>query len=93
LPQKTLLRETDPAFLEERAFHLEQFMKKVYKLSYIKESDELAVFGRYVKPAGNPNAPEVDFHKKVNSLPSQNGAMLAFRIRQACQGTEVSEVC
>jgi len=50
LPPKTLIRSTKDSFLEERSFHLEQFMKKVHKLFYLKESDELAVFGRYKAP-------------------------------------------
>ena len=88
LPPKTVMAPTDQQSLEERAFHLEQFMKKIYKLSYIKESDEMAVFARYVKPVGQADAP--DFQKKITTMPPQNAAMLAFRIKCACPGLEVS---
>jgi hypothetical protein len=67
--------------LEERSFHLEQFMKKVHKLFYLKESDELAIFARYKKPDEQINAPE--FQAKIEAMPAQNPAMLAFRIKCA----------
>ena len=63
-------------------------MKKVHKLFYLKESDELAVFARYQKPADQPTA--LEFSKKLETMPAQNAAMLAFRIKCACQGAEVS---
>lgn len=89
LPPKTLTRSSDQQFLEERSFHLEQFMKKVHKLFYLKESDELAVFGRYKAPE-DPTQP--DFLKKLEQLPKQNAAMLAFRIKCACTGIDVSSL-
>jgi hypothetical protein len=63
-------------------------MKKVHKLFYLKESDELAIFARYKKPDDQVNAP--DFQNKIAAMPAQNAAMLAFRIKCAVQGTEVS---
>lgn len=43
-------------------------MKKIYKLFYIKESDELAIFARYKKPEEQTNAP--DFEKKLAMMPA-----------------------
>jgi hypothetical protein len=62
-------------------------MKKVYKLFYLKESDELAIFARYKKQEEQTNAP--DFEKKLAMMPAQNAAMLAFRIKCAVQSNEV----
>lgn len=58
LPPKTIFKSTKGNFIEERSFHLEQFMKKVHKLAYLKESDELAVFGRYQQPK-DPMQPDM----------------------------------
>ena len=49
LPAKTFFEKSDKNFCEERSFHLEQFMKKVYKCKYLLQSDELAIFARYEK--------------------------------------------
>lgn len=43
-------------------------MKKVHKLFYLKESDELAIFARYKKPEEQINAP--DFQKKIEAMPT-----------------------
>ena len=90
LPPKTLFSKSDHQFLEERSFHLEQFMKKVYKLFYLQQSDEFAIFARYKKPAEQPAAP--DFAKKLETMPTQNAAMLAFRIKCAVQSNEVGHI-
>ena len=66
-------------------------MKKVHKLFYLKESDELAIFARYKKPEEQVNAPDVT--KKLETMPAQNASMLAFRIKCACAGSEVSSQC
>lgn len=87
LPPKTVFSPSESSKIEERSFHLEQFMKKVHKLFYLKESDELAIFARYKKPEEQINAP--DMTKKLETMPAQNASMLAFRIKCACQGSEV----
>lgn len=46
LPPKKVFGNSDKKFLDERAFHLMQFMKKVYKLPYLLGSQELQVFAR-----------------------------------------------
>ena len=61
LPAKTFFEKNDMKTCEERSFHLEQFMKKVYKCPYLLESDELAVFARYQRS----NEKEIDVVGKL----------------------------
>ena len=47
LPKSSFFGDSkDIKFLQERAFHIEQFMKKVMKLPYLLQSGELEVFSR-----------------------------------------------
>jgi PX domain len=46
LPPKKIFGNTDKEHLEERCFLLEQFLKKVYRINYLVQSEELSVFCR-----------------------------------------------
>jgi hypothetical protein len=46
LPPKKIFGNTEQSHLEERCFLLEQFLRKVYKIPYLLNSEEFAVFGR-----------------------------------------------
>ena len=46
LPKGNFFGTKDIKFLQERAFHCEQFLKKVLRLQYLLQSGELQVFSR-----------------------------------------------
>ena len=74
---------TSKPHLQERSFHLEQFLRKIYKLPYLLASEEWKLFARY-----QPD--EATLQQKLQFMPPQNTAMLAFRIKQATQEHKVS---
>jgi len=86
LPPKKIIGNTKYEFLEERSFHLEQFLKKVYKLPYLLESEELEIFGRdrSYMIAGN----NFDVGERLSLLEKQNTALLAYRVKQVAPSGE-----
>jgi len=63
-------------FLEERSFHLEQFLKKIYKVKYLLVSPEFSVFAR--DTSGNV----LEAGQRLEQMAKQNTAMMAYRIKQ-----------
>lgn len=53
LPPKKIIGNTDKSHLEERCFLLEQFLRKVYKIPYLLQSDEFLKFARHVVQGEN----------------------------------------
>lgn len=65
LPPKKFFGNTEKSHLEERCFLLEQFLRKVYKISYLVISEELNVFARHMDP-------QQKISKALDSLPLQS---------------------
>jgi len=84
LPPKKFIGNTKSEFLDERSFHLEQFLKKVYKLPYLLESEELEIFGRERNVMVNNQQADnwQDVGDKLNNMEKQNTALLAYRVKQ-----------
>ncbi len=61
--------------LSERCSCLEEFLRKVYKLQYLVNSDEFTYFARYES--------NEDISKVIDKLPPQSLIMLTFRIKKA----------
>ena len=59
IPEKKTLGNTDEAFVQERMYFLDKFMKDIAGLPYLYESQE---FGTFLRPAG-------DLENCFNQLP------------------------
>jgi hypothetical protein len=79
LPPKKAFGNLKSEFLDERSFHLEQFLKKVYKLPYLLESEELEIFGRDRRNMVPNNV--IDVGEVLAGLDKQNTALLAYRVK------------
>ena len=75
LPAKKIIGNTDAGHLEERAFLLEWFLRKVYKLPYLLASEEYSVFARHESKA------DISVKKALQNLPDQSVNMLSFRVK------------
>lgn len=63
LPPKKFFGNTEAQHLEERSFLLEQFLKKVYRISYLLQSVELEMFARITDPI-------TPLSKSLDSMPA-----------------------
>ena len=66
----------DIAFLQERRFYLERFIKKVSRYDFIINSQEFQIFSR-------PQGLEVD--KSLSKLPKLSNSQLYDRLKEATQ--------
>jgi len=71
----------DLKFLQERSFHLEQFLKKVLRLPYLLQSGELKVFVRPDQQLVDKEGIVVEIVKQIEMLPEQTIEMLSYRIK------------
>ena len=78
-------------FLEERCFHLEQFLKKLSRLPYLLQSGEFLVFTRPDQDKKNKEGKVMSVLQQLETLPPQNAAMIAFRIKSVSLANEVSQ--
>ena len=77
LPPKKIFGNTDKSHLEERCFLLEQFLRKVYKIPYLIQSEEFNKFARHQVQGEN------SVKKALESLAPQSVNMLSARIKVA----------
>ena len=75
-------------FLEERCFHLEQFLRKISKLPYLLQSGEYQVFTRPDQDKKTKEGTMMTVIQQLQLLPPQNTAMIAFRIKSVCSANE-----
>ena len=82
LPKSSFFGESrDIKFLQERAFHLEQFLKKLLRLPYLLQSGEFKVFVRPDQDARDKEGRPIDVQKQIEQLPPQSVEVLAYRIK------------
>ena len=82
LPKGSFFGESkDLKFLQERSFHLEQFMKKVLRLPYLLQSGEFKVFVRPDLELREKDGRVVEITKQLEMLPEQTIEVLHFRIK------------
>ena len=80
LPEKLFISSLTKLNLEERCYSLEQFLKKVYKIQYLVNSEEFQYFGRFET--------KLEIYRILDDLPPQNINMLTFRIKKANPSTK-----
>ena len=76
VPPKQAMGNKDIAFLQERRFYLERFIKKVSRYDFIINSQEFQIFSR-------PQGLEVD--KSLSKLPKLSNSQLYDRLKEATQ--------
>lgn len=80
LPPKKYIGNTDQSHLEERSFLLEQFLRKIYKLPYLIQSEEFSIFSRHQVQTDYP------VKKALEALPPQSVNVLSFRVKSVNRG-------
>ena len=78
IPEKKALGNTDEAFVQERMYFLEKFMKDIAGLPYLYESQEFATF---LRPAG-------DLENCFNQLPLLSTDQMLARFREVIPVSE-----
>ena len=82
LPKSSFFGDSkDLKFLQERSFHLEQFMKKLLRLPYLLQSGEFKVFVRPDQDLREKDGRVVETAKQIEQLPEQSVEVLAYRIK------------